>query len=400
MAARCLALIVWFSPVSVLSSQLPVHQPQDIDAQIRFYEDKLSTHPRLHGVAALLGAAYLAKARQSYDPRWLARSQAILERSLDIQPNFAAFRTMAALHNYRHRFDQAIVWAQRAAAAQPKDAAVTALLIEAHLGRGETETAAKLVPQPTSNPGDYYTAVAVGQWFIANDHYDKARAAFLSAADFARKNKVAKLEVWAYVSAAGTLLDTGRAAQARPYLEKAERLDPRDHRLGIHWAEFYAGIGDAPKALQRYESLLQVRKDPQIHHSAFLLATRLGEHKRAARHFNAAEAAFRRVIEADEIYTLEAIAQLYCDANVNLQAAHKYAQQNLKYKRDPQAHQTLACVRGKLDSASKAKGSKRAKGDGVNLSHFNGHSKKGYDNPRGDVTWQENPINATPRNLS
>ena len=90
------------------------------------------------------------------------------------------------------------------------------------------------------------------------------------------------------------------------------------------------------------------RADPELDGRAFLVARALGDEERARRHFEAAERGFRVAIDAGEVYTLGALARLYCDAGVRLDAALGLARRNLEYRRDIEAKATLADVRGKL----------------------------------------------------
>ncbi|HEX9743547.1 MAG TPA: tetratricopeptide repeat protein [Nitrospiraceae bacterium] len=313
---------------------------------------KLSEHPRLFAVYTQLAAAYLDKARETHDPTFLTRGRDAGERSVAIQPNVLAFNVMAGLCNFAHRFECALEWGRRAAAANPTDTAVTALLVEAYMGLGRYEDAAKLLPPPGVKAGDFYTAAALGQWLASQLRYDEAVDAFLDAAKFARATGASDLTVWAEVRAAGALLDWGRPGPARSHLEAAAGLGPGNpvawKMLHLHWAEFYEAEGQLDKALAVYEGLLEEQEDPAIRHKAFLVARWLGQEVRAHKHFGAAEQGFQRVIDAGEIYTLGGLARLYADGDVKIEHALALAQRNLEYKRDIEAEATLAYVQSKL----------------------------------------------------
>ena len=330
----------------------PGPPPSDADARIDFSLKKLSEHPRLFAVYTQLAAAYLDKARETHDPTFLAKGRDAVERSVAIQPNVPAFTVMAALCNFAHGFDCALEWGRRAAAANPADTAVTAFLVEAYMGLGRYEEAAKLLPLPGARSGDFYTAAALGQWLASQLRYDEAVDAFLDAAKLAGAGGMNDLAVWAEVSAAGALLDWGRPAPARSHLDAATRLGPRNRvvwtMLQLHWAEFYEAGGRLEEAVAVYESLLQEQEDPAIHHKAFLVARWLGQEDRANKHFEAAEQGYQRVIDAGEVYTLGGLARLYADGDVNLEHALALARRNLEYKRDIEAEAILAYVQSKL----------------------------------------------------
>jgi tetratricopeptide (TPR) repeat protein len=345
--------VVFFLALVLLGScASPGRPPSDVDARIDFYVKKLSEHPRLFAVYTQLGAAYLEKARETDDPTFLARGRDALERSVAIQPNFPAYKVMAGLCNFAHRFECALEWGRRAAAANPTDTDATALLVEAYMGLGRYEDAANLLPPPGVKVGDFYTAAALGQWLASQLRYDEAVDAFLGAAKFARATGASDVTAWAEVRAAGALLDWGRPGSARSHLEAAARLGPRNRvvwkDLRLHWAEFYEAEGRLEKALAVYEGLLAEQEDPEIHHRAFLVARWLGQEDRAHKHFEAAAQGFQRVIDAGEIYTLGGLARLYADGDVNIEHALALARRNLEYKRDIEAEATLAYVQSKL----------------------------------------------------
>lgn len=349
---RLLLLCVALIALGSCAKEPPGRPPSDVDVRIRFYSNKVSKHPRLHQAYALLAVAYLDKARETLDPAFLAEARSALERSIAIQPNFLAFKTIAALSNFTHRFDDALRWGKRAADAYPNDTAVTALLVEAYMGLGRYEEVAKLLPPVGVKPGDFYSAAALGQWLASQLRYDEAVDAFLDAATFARAEGVIDLAVWAEVSAAGALLDWGRPGPARSHLDAAVGLGPTNpfvwKELRLHWAEYYEAEGRLEKALAVYEDLLDKQDDPEVHRKAFLLARCLDKEHRAQHHFEAAEKGFQRVIDAGEVYTLGALARLYADADVNIEQALALAQRNLEYKRDIEAEAMLAYVQSKL----------------------------------------------------
>ncbi len=350
-------LVVLCATVIAIGScvtETPRLAPSDVDARIRFYSNKVSQHPRLHQAYALLAVAYLDKARESLDPAFLKQARSALERSITIQPNFLAFKTMAAVSNFTHRFDDALRWGKRAAEAYPNDTAVTGLLVEAYMGLGRYEEAAKLLPPTGAKPGDFYTAAALGRWLASQRRYTEAVDAFLDAATFAQTEGVIDLVIWARVRAAGALLDWGRPGPARSHLIEAASLGVAASnqvvrkQLRLHWAEFYEAEGQLEKALAVYEALLEEQDDPEISRKTFLLARWHNQEHRAQRHFEAAEKGFQRAIEAGEVYTWGALARLYAEADVNLEQALGLAQRNLEYKRDIEAEATLAYVRSKL----------------------------------------------------
>ena len=134
---------------------------------------------------------------------------------------------------------------------------------------------------------------------------------------------------------------SGRAPTWRvpPSSPRAARCSPSTP------AELAVAEGRPAEALATYERLLRRRDDPEVHRRAFLLARELGREAAARRHFEAAEALDRRALDAGEIYSMESLARLYCEAGVHPGEARRLAEESYRYKRDRSARRTLACVR-------------------------------------------------------
>jgi tetratricopeptide (TPR) repeat protein len=309
----------------------------DPDARIRYYSKRVKEDPRLYPAHALLGEAYLARARETHDPNDLALARAAFERSMAIQPNGESLVGLTALSGFGHRFEDALSWGRQAADANREDPHVRALLVEALLGLGRDAEARALLPGDGVAPEDFYTASALGAWMKANGRLAEAAKAFEAAARFASQQNVKPLAVWARVSEAGVWLDAGDLARARPLLQAVHRDAPGDRFLREHEAELAQKEGRLEESLGLYEELIRSGGSPEAHRAAASLARRLGRTEEARRHFEAAERFYRRILDAGEIYSLESLARLYLDAGVNLEEAKELARRNLEFKRDRSA---------------------------------------------------------------
>ncbi|MCG8417489.1 MAG: tetratricopeptide repeat protein [Proteobacteria bacterium] len=321
----------------------------EIERRIRYYRARVAAYPRLYPAHNRMAAALLARARLTWSPRDVAHARSALRRSLDIQPNFEAFKIMAALHNFAHRFDEARQWAVRAADAWPGDTEVIALLVEAYVGLGQADKAAELLPAEVGD--DFYLVSARAQWLESQGRRKDAASMFVRAAEIAHRVGVRDLVVWGSVRAAGVWLDGGEPERAQPYLTRAKRLEPGDRQLRVHLAEFMTARGHPKQALAIYEALLEERDDAFVHHAAFLVARSIGEVARAGVHYRAAESAYRHVVDAGEVYTLESLARLYGQARLSLGQALTLAERNVRYKKDRSAKETVAFIRSQLDPA-------------------------------------------------
>lgn len=333
------------TPSSAAGSRLT----REVDARIRYYSDKTARYPRSWPVYVQLASAYLEKVRLTYDAAWLRQSLSAVESSLAIQPNLEAFKMKARAFNYGHRFEQAIEWGRRAQQASPgPDSEVIALLVEAYVGLGRSNDARKLLPPSGSAVRDFRMAGALGRWLASEKRWEEAVATFSQAARLARAARAREFVVWAEVSVAGILIDSGRLEEARSHLEAARRLDPYDVELLIHSAELLGAEGRAQEALASYRELATELANPPIHHMAFRAARGLEREVEAFRHFRAAEEGYLAVLKEREVYSLDALARLYADAEIHMDRALEFAERNLQYKRDADARSTLAYVRERM----------------------------------------------------
>jgi tetratricopeptide (TPR) repeat protein len=330
-----------------------------IDDRIAYFERQLAAQPRLYPALVQLGEAYLDKASETHDPSWIGRARQALERSLAIQPTFEAYLLHVRLGNHTHRFKDALLWGQRAVEASVNgsfaiDPMLVPALVEAHMGLGQDDEARKLLPPRAAEADSYHTAVAGGHYLAARDQPDQAVAAFLRAAALAEKREPA-MAAWACVRAAGVLLDSGRAVEARPHLDRARAVDPSGKLLRLHQAELELAERRPAEALRLYEDVLAESPDPDVHHQAYRVARQLGDAGRTRRHFEAAERGFLRAISAGEVYTLGGLAQLYLEAGVKLDEALALARRNLEWKRDAEARATLEALEAKRTPRASAR---------------------------------------------
>lgn len=330
----------------------------DIDGRIRFYTGKIEAGPRLYPVYVQLASAYLDKARLTNDSRWLAEARHAVDRSMTILMTYDAFVVAARIANYAHRHEDAIRWGRRALeVAESTDAGkpvAVALLVEAYSALGRHKEAHDLLPPVGTQPADPVTALAIAGWMSSQGHYLRAAREYDITATLARDTGLATLTTWAQAMAAGSLLDAERPDLAQPRLAALLTANPRDDHIRMHEAERLEAEQQPAEALQIYESLLDhLPSDPNLHAKAWKLATLLGNAAQAQRHFDAAEQSLRQAIDAGEVHTLGALAELYSEAGIHGVEAVVLAERNLRFRRDHEAQAIYANAVSKLASAAR-----------------------------------------------
>jgi tetratricopeptide (TPR) repeat protein len=319
----------------------PCTAPADVESRIRFHAAQVADNPRLYPSLALLAKAYLDRVRWTGDAYDLAAARDCLVRSIAIQPNLAAYKVSAAVANYSHRFEEALRWCDLAADAAPGDPEILAMRSEALLALDRPDDVAALLENVDAPEKSFHAVACRGMLAAAREDRSKALVDFASAARLAEQLGSPELRLWAHVTSAAQFLDHGQPADAEPYLRTAGQIDPDDYDRQVHLAEFEEGTGLEAEALVRYELLLTQRCDAEVHRRMYILAARLGLKGKAARHYAAAERLWRAALDLGEVYPLEGLAKLYCDAGRNLEDAVRLAERNLEYKRDASARETL-----------------------------------------------------------
>lgn len=326
-------------------------ESSSVDRKIGYYQKRVAENPRLYPVWVQLGEAYLDKAKLTSDPTYIAKAHEAVDRSLAMQETYEAYHLKARLFGHTHHFEDALTWARKAEASAiiGPDWMIRALEVEMLVGAGKLDEAKAMLPDPSAKVDEFYVAAAVARIANVEGRLDAAAASYIRAAELAREQKVPKLVAWAEAMAGGMLLDGGNFAAAIPHLD-VSRANGGCAEEQIHRAEVLAGTGKQREALATYEAYLATTPDPAVHHAAWELAKTMGDEAAARKHYDAAVAGYRKVIDAGEVYTLGGLAQLILDANGDPREALTLAEQNIKYKRDPEAQETLAEAKRRVEA--------------------------------------------------
>jgi tetratricopeptide (TPR) repeat protein len=323
------------------TANVPAAATPTVDQRIAYYAGRVEQHPRLYPVWAQLAEAYFDKAKETWNPSWLANAHDAVAHSRAIQDTYHALEIEAQIAAYTHQFTDALTWAHmaEAAATYPPDTHMRAIEVEALVGLGEIDEARQLVPEG-AKIDDFFVVASLAKIANEDQRFDQAASYYLVAARLAHQLQAAPLVAWAEAMAGGMYVDAKDYAAALPHLDAARQAGGCAEET-IHRGELLAATGKQRAALVLYEQVLSRHPDPHLHHVAFKVAKQLGDEVIAQKHYQAAEQIYRSVIDKHQIYTLNALAQLLLDGNGNAQEALALAHQNIAYKRDRQARVTL-----------------------------------------------------------
>lgn len=223
---------------------------------------RANASPRDPRAWALLGMAYLGKARTTSDPSWYSQADRALQQSLQISSteNPDAFIGLSALASARHSFVDALTWAQKAAKAGGDTLAVNAVLGDALVELGRYQDAFAVFDQMIAQKPNLssYARVSYGRE-LQGDVQGAVRAMELAL------RAAGSAEDTAFVaSQLGDLhWNAGRFAAARRSYEQALRHQPTliASRAGL--AKVAAATGNYDDAISRYEKIVDVTPLPE-----------------------------------------------------------------------------------------------------------------------------------------
>ncbi|MFE1403710.1 tetratricopeptide repeat protein [Streptomyces sp. NPDC058770] len=290
----------------------PVSLP-DLEELIENHRQRVERHPSDARSWAVLGTAYVERARRSADASYYVRAEQALKRSLRAEPdekgNAAARVGMARLADARHDFAAAKKWGEEVRARHPEEWAVYPALVEAYEGLGDLAS---------------------------------SRAAVRRFAEL-------RPGVEALLLTARTLQGMGRdedaVASAR---EAADRADTPARKVECLYllGELAWERGEPQEAVAQYGAALAVERDhrPSLAGRAGALVA-LGRADEARRDYEAALAD-----QPNPAFLLE-LGELYESLGRNAQAREQYERLRSSLSRDQEQGVDNALLRGRFEAA-------------------------------------------------
>lgn len=154
------------------------------DRTIASLQARLRERPDDARAFSQLGAAYLQKVRETGDPAFYPKAEAVLNQALALAPDdFEAMISLGTLALARHQFREALPWAERARAINPYRAAIYGVIGDAHLELGEYSAAFDAFQQMMDRRPDLNSYARVSYARELTGDSDGAIAAMRQAAE-------------------------------------------------------------------------------------------------------------------------------------------------------------------------------------------------------------------------
>lgn len=346
------------SAVSALTLPVPVAGTSraELSATVADMTARLAAHPADALAVVRLSEALLRLQRVNNDSRAVITGEAHLRRFLETRPkHYEARRMLAAVLLSQHRFGEAIAEANRARAADPRDAWNYGVIGDGYLELGDYQRAfeafdrmGQLTPGPSAYARTSYALEIKGD-------LDGAFEFMRMAADGTSPNDP-ESQAWHFSQLGDLLMQLGRIGEARVAFERAAATFP-NHPLalgGLARLKIVNGEWSAARLLLQSE--LAKAATPDLAITIGDLSEALGDHAAAASYFRVAEQIERAAWESGQRQP-QALAKFFAEHHRDIPEAVRLAEEAAQSRRDIFTMDTLALAylkAGRLVEARRA----------------------------------------------
>jgi tetratricopeptide (TPR) repeat protein len=344
------------APTPVLPVMVAGTSRTELSETVRAMTARLTARPDDGSAVVRLSDALLRLQRVNNDGRAVITAESHLRRFLQARPShYEARRMLAAVLLARHRFGDAIAEANRARAADPRDAWNYGAIGDGYMELGDYERAfeafdrmGQLAPGPSAYARTSYALEIKGD-------LDRALEFMRMAADGTSPNDAESL-AWHFSQIGDLLMQLGRIGEARLAFERAAATFPY-HPLavgGLARVKVAEGEWSAARLLLQGE----LAKAPTLDLAATIgdLSEALGDHASAASYFRVAEQIERAAWDGGARQP-EVLAKFLVDHNRDIPEAVRLAEEAARSRRDIFTMDTLAVAylnAGRLADARRA----------------------------------------------
>lgn len=252
------------------------------DTQIETLQSYLSKRTDEPVLFARLGGAYLQKARETGDPTWYAKAEAVLNRSLALAPdNNDALSGLGALALSRHQFSAALDLGKRAVTVNPYRAANWGIISDALIELGRYDEAMIAVQKMVDTRPDLSSYARVSYIRELNGKVDGAIIAMQQAVNAG--GPAPENTAYVRVQLANLYFNSGRVDEAeQQYGYTLQRL-PKYGPALAGMAYVKAARGDDPAAIVLMQQAVEATPLPEHLIALADLYTRAGRTGEAVR---------------------------------------------------------------------------------------------------------------------
>ena len=256
-------------------------------------EARLATRPDDVSAAVSIAEALIRQTRVTGNAGLSLRAEDALRVALREDPgNYEALRMQGSLYLTQHRFQEALVSADRARALRPDDSVNYGVIGDAHLELGDYDQAFDAFDRMMQlRPGAAsYARVAYARELQGN--LAGALESMKLAADASEGGDIEGM-AWYHSQVGELYLRVGKPLEAMQEFSTASRAFPGHPFAVAGYARALEAAGKVDEARALLEDLVRKSPTPDVHARLGDLLSAAGRHDEAARRYALAEAAWR-----------------------------------------------------------------------------------------------------------
>jgi tetratricopeptide (TPR) repeat protein len=316
---------------------------------------RLKSWPQDQNTYVQLGSAYIQKARETGDPSYYSRAEAVLLKALELNPNHAsAMSSLGALALGQHQFSEAEQWARRSLAINAADPNTFGVLGDAQVELGQYDAAFESFQtmvdlKPNLNS---YARVSFARE-LTGDLEGAVEVMKMAVAAGAPNTEST---AWALVQLGNLYFNTGNLDAAAAQYEAALRNFNNYYLALAALGKVRAAQGQYNEAIQLYEQVAAIIPQPTTLAALGDLYARTGRPDQAKLQYDTVEFIGKLSSFNQQLYNRE-LALFYADQNIKLAEALKLTTQEIKVRQDIYGYDALAWAlfkNGRLDKAAEA----------------------------------------------
>jgi tetratricopeptide (TPR) repeat protein len=233
------------------------------DRLIWDYQGRVRQNPDDVDANALLGTAYLQRARETGDPTYYGKAEAAFDAALALDAqNVEALIGQSALANARHQFREALAIGEQARGLNPTIARVYGVIADAQIELGMYDAAVQSLQQMVDLRPDLssYSRIA----YARELHGDTAGAITAMQQAVMAGGQATENSLWVRVQLGNLSFNSGDIEQAGREYQRALALAP-DYVYGLAGlARVYAAQGRHDEAIELYEQAISRMPLPEF----------------------------------------------------------------------------------------------------------------------------------------
>jgi tetratricopeptide (TPR) repeat protein len=346
------------------------------DATLQFMERRAADDPDDSGAQNRLALAYLDRARNIGDLRFIDRAAHAARASLAALPaerNVGAVITLATAEFESHHFKEALGLAQQAQAIDRTNRPALAMIGDAQLELGDYRGAEQAFKRLLAAEDSVATQARMAR--LAEFKGNTKQAIAILQKNLSAPRLTAKNQLWHRMRLAEIYFRHGNFTETEAQLTAAAVLAPDNFLVQEHIAELHGAQGRYDEAVQAYLKLVAKIPRGEFFHALGDLYVHMGRTAEAQPYYDRALSLYLQSVELGNAHYFHHLASFYSDARPDPVAAVRWARRDLEIRQSVYAYDSLGWALYKNgDYAAAAEAASKAVAQGVEDPHVIYHA--------------------------